>query len=96
MEGVAVSSYLLLGVTAFLAGAMNAVAGGGSFLTFPALVFTGVPSIIANASNTVALFPGNFSAAWGYRRDLRDFDGVSIKRMLAVSVVGGILGAVLL
>ncbi|TAL00438.1 MAG: sulfite exporter TauE/SafE family protein [Rhodospirillaceae bacterium] len=96
MEGVAVSSYLLLAVTAFVAGAMNAVAGGGSFLTFPVLVFTGVPSIIANASNTVALFPSNFSAAWAYRHHLRDFDGVSIKRMLAISVVGGILGAVLL
>jgi uncharacterized membrane protein YfcA len=96
MEAAAVSSYLLLGATAFVAGAMNAVGGGGSFLTFPMLVFTGVPSIIANASNTVALFPGNFSAAWGYRQHLRDFDGVSIKRMLAISIVGGIAGAVLL
>ena len=48
----------LLLVAAFLAGALNAVAGGGSFLTLPALVFTGVPAVTANATGTVALLPG--------------------------------------
>jgi len=96
MESFATSPYLLLAAAAFAAGAMNAIAGGGSFLTFPALVFVGVPSIVANASSTVALFPASFSAAWAYRSDLRDFEGVSFRRMLAVSLVGGVLGALLL
>jgi hypothetical protein len=90
------ASYLLLLVTAFVAGAMNAVAGGGSFLTFPALVFTGVPSIVANASSTVALMPAAAASAWGFRHDRRDFPGVSFRALLAVSLVGGVSGALLL
>ena len=50
---------------------MNSVAGGGSFLTFPALVFTGVPSIIANATSTVALCPGILASASAYRNEFR-------------------------
>jgi uncharacterized membrane protein YfcA len=91
-----IASAVLLVVAAFVAGAMNAVAGGGSFLTFPALVFTGVPSVIANASSTVALFPGSFASAWAYRSDFRDFKGVSFRAMLGVSLVGGVIGALLL
>ena len=64
-------SYLLLIIAAFGAGLINSVAGGGSFLTFPALVFTGVPSIIANASSTVALIPGSMASAWAYRHDFK-------------------------
>jgi uncharacterized membrane protein YfcA len=67
-------TYSLLAVSAFFAGGMNAIAGGGTFLTFPALVFAGVPSIIANASSTVALFPASFSAAWAYRKELKAFE----------------------
>ena len=87
---------LLLVVTGFIAGAMNAVAGGGTFLTFPTLIFIGVPSVVANASNAVAMFPGSFASAWAYRGDFRNFEGVSFKSMLAVSFVGGIIGALLL
>jgi len=89
-------SYLLLAVAAFMAGGMNAIAGGGSFITFPALVFTGVPSIVANASSTVALFPASLTAAWGFRKHLRDFAGISIRTMLIASTIGGIAGAFLL
>ena len=89
-------SALLLAGAAFAAGAMNAVAGGGSFLTFPALVFTGVPSIVANASSTVALMPGSAASAWGFRHHFRDFPGVSFRAMIAVSLIGGIAGALLL
>jgi uncharacterized membrane protein YfcA len=89
-------SYLLLILAAFGAGAMNAIAGGGSLLTFPALVFTGVPAVIANASSTVALFPGALASAWGYRKDFVPFEGVSFKSLLAVSFAGGAVGAVLL
>jgi uncharacterized membrane protein YfcA len=86
-------SYLLLVCAAFVAGIMNAIAGGGSLLTFPALVFTGVPSVVANASSTVALFPGAFASAWGYRHDITGFEGVSFKAVLGVSFAGGAVGS---
>jgi uncharacterized membrane protein YfcA len=89
-------TYLLLAGAAFIAGVMNAVAGGGTFVTFPTLVFTGVPSVVANASNTVALSPAFFSSAWAYRHDFQNIDKVSLKAMTAVSLVGGVIGAVLL
>lgn len=85
----------LLLLAAMLAGALNAVAGGGSFLTFPALVFAGVPPVNANASSTVALWPGTVASAAAYRDE---FD--TQRRLLlllgGVSVAGGVLGAVLL
>lgn len=87
---------LLLILAAFIAGAQNAIAGGGSFVTFPALVFAGVPPIIANASSAVALFPASFAGAWGYRRDFQPLQGASLLAMAIVSVIGGASGAVLL
>src|SRR5215510_11065378 len=90
------SSYLLLIAAALGAGLMNSVAGGGSFLTFPALVFTGVPSIIANATSTVALFPGALASAWAYRRDFHGLERIPLRPALAVSIAGGVVGAVLL
>ena len=60
----------LLAAAGLLAGAMNAIAGGGSFVTFPAMVFAGLPPVIANASSTVALFPGTLASTWAYRREL--------------------------
>jgi uncharacterized membrane protein YfcA len=91
-----VASYLLLIGAALGAGLLNSIAGGGSFLTFPALVFTGVPSIIANATSTVALFPGALASAWAYRDDFKALDQIPLKPALAVSVAGGITGALLL
>jgi uncharacterized protein len=90
------SEYLLLPGAAFLAGVMNAVAGGGTFVTFPALVLTGVPSVIANASNAVALVPSSFASAWAYRHDYQSVENLSFRSMVAVSLVGGVLGATLL
>ncbi len=92
----AVTTHLLLIGAALIAGLMNAVAGGGSFFIFPALVFAGVPSVIANASSTVALFPGAFASAWGYRHDFQSFPGVPLKSVLIVSTIGGVGGALLL
>jgi uncharacterized membrane protein YfcA len=78
-----------------LAGTVNAMAGGGSLISFPALVWLGLPSIVANATNTVALWPGSFGSMWGYRREL-----ASTHRRLYVLVVpsfiGGLAGALLL
>jgi len=89
-------AHVLLIVAGLGAGLLNSVAGGGSFLTFPALVFTGVPSIVANATSTVALFPGALASAWAYRRDFASLDKIPLKPALIVSVAGGIVGALLL
>lgn len=87
--------WLLLGA-GLLAGAMNAVAGGGSFVTLPAMIAAGLPGVTANASSTVALFPGSLAAGWTMRAGLAAFEGVSLRLMAAVTVVGGLLGALLL
>jgi uncharacterized membrane protein YfcA len=87
---------VLLLAAGLLAGAMNAAAGGGSFVTFPALLSAGVPSVAANATSTVALFPGAFASAYAFRTDFRRFQGVSVTTLLVISMIGGLLGAVLL
>ncbi len=89
-------SYLLLIIAALAAGLINSVAGGGMFLTFPALVFTGVPSIIANASSTTAIIPGILASAWAYREDFRKSENFPFLPLLIVSLAGGIVGALLL
>ncbi|WP_044551522.1 sulfite exporter TauE/SafE family protein [Azospirillum lipoferum] len=87
---------LILLVAAFLAGAMNAVAGGGSFLTLPALIYAGVPPVAANATGTVALLPGYASGVYGYRQDLAPVGNLSLPLLSVVSLVGGLAGAGLL
>lgn len=87
---------VLLSVAAFLAGALNSVAGGGSFLTLPALVFTGMPAVAANATGTVALLPGYVSGTWGFREDLAPPPGLSMRAIVLISLLGGSAGAVLL
>jgi uncharacterized membrane protein YfcA len=86
---------LILGGSAVLGGVVNAVAGGGTLLTFPALIWAGQVERVANATSTVALWPGALSSFWAYRTEL----GSSRKQiaLLAVpSFVGGVLGALLL
>jgi uncharacterized protein len=91
-----VNTVALLFGAGLLAGAMNAVAGGGSFVSFPALVFAGLPPVVANASSTVALFPGALTSIWVFRGDFVRVGEVHLGAMLAVSVAGGLTGAVLL
>ncbi|MBX9836376.1 MAG: sulfite exporter TauE/SafE family protein, partial [Burkholderiaceae bacterium] len=86
----------LLLSAAFVAGALNAVAGGGSFLTLPALVFVGVPPVIANATGTVALLPGYAAGAWGFREDTAAPPGLSMRLLVVLSLMGGAVGAGLL
>lgn len=86
----------LLLAAAFVAGALNAVAGGGSFLTLPALVFTGVPAGAANATGTLALLPGYVSGAWALRRDTAPLPGLTFGALIAISALGGATGAALL
>lgn len=86
----------LLLVAAFVAGALNSIAGGGSFLTLPALIFVGMPPVAANATGTMALLPGYLSGAWGFREDIRAPRNLPLWGLTAVSLVGGAAGAVLL
>jgi uncharacterized membrane protein YfcA len=82
----------LLFLAAFVAGAVNSVAGGGTLLTFPTLLSIGVPPIAANATSTVALVPGSFSAFYGYRDEMSGSRREVL--MFAVpSVIGGVIGA---
>ena len=85
--------YLWLVAASFIAGWINAMAGGGSFISFPAMLAIGVPPIQANATNTVALWPGQLTSIWALRTDLRR-DLVAV--VLSASIVGGIGGAVVL
>lgn len=87
---------LTLAAAAFFAGALNAAAGGGSFLTLPALISCGVLPVAANATGTVALLPGYLAATWAGRRDLRAPQGLSLRSLLLVALVGGAAGAWLL
>ena len=87
---------LLVLVAAFFAGILNTIAGGGTFLTFPALVFIGVPPIVANATSAVAVFPGYLGGAFGFREELSKFDKMQMLKLLAVTFVGGLIGALLL
>lgn len=75
---------------------MNALAGGGSFVSLPALIAVGVPPVQANTSSTVALFPGGLASAWAYRDGLRPVGAVSLRALLATTLCGGLVGALLL
>lgn len=86
----------LLLTAAFVAGALNAVAGGGSFLTLPALVFIGVQPVVANATGTVALLPGYMAGAWGFKDDTAPPPGLSMRLLVTLSLIGGAAGAALL
>jgi uncharacterized membrane protein YfcA len=79
-----------------VAGAMNALAGGGSFVSLPALIAAGVPPVLANTSSTVALFPGGLASAWAYRDGLRPVGAVPLRALLATTLCGGLAGALLL
>jgi uncharacterized membrane protein YfcA len=85
-----------LAVAGLVAGAMNAIAGGGSFVSFPALVAAGLPPVIANASSTVALFPGSVASIYAYRRGFCHVPGLPLRLMVPLSVAGGLVGAILL
>src|ERR1700761_4366682 len=90
------NSFLLIGGAGLLAGTMNALAGGGSFVTLPALISVGIPSVQANASSTVGLLPGTTASAWAYRETLGPIGPVGLAPLLLVTVIGGAAGAFLL
>lgn len=86
---------VLVAVAGVLAGTINTVVGAGTLITFPLLVWLGVPPLTANVSNTVGLVPASVTGAWGYRRELRGAWGV-VARMAVLSAIGGVAGGLLL
>src|SRR5437660_4741812 len=91
-----ISQIIILLVAAILGGMLNSVAGGGTFITLPALIFTGVPPIPANATSTVALWPGSVASVWAYRLEMAKQRRALVIVLGVTSLVGGVLGAELL
>lgn len=87
---------LILALAAFGAGVLNTIAGGGTFLTFPALVLTGIPPVAANATSAVAVFPGYLGGALGFRSELRAIPRARLLRLALVTLAGGAVGSGLL
>lgn len=88
--------FVLLFLAGVVAGILNAIAGGGTFITFPALVFIGIPPIIANATSTVAALPGYLAAAIGFRRDIAAMRDAPLLKLTIWTVIGGAVGSALL
>lgn len=86
---------ILAGLAALAAGAVNALAGGGTLITFPALTFLGVPAVAANVTNTVALCPGYFGGTFAQRNDLRG-QSSRLWTVIPAGIVGGLIGGFLL
>ena len=87
---------LLLAVAAFAAGVLNAIAGGGSFLAFPALVFAGVPPIAANATSALAVSPGYLGSTMGFAAELKALPRARLRQEMLIAAAGGVAGALLL
>lgn len=87
---------ILLALAAFGAGMLNTVAGGGTFLTFPALVMAGIPPVAANATSAVAVFPGYLAGAMGFRHEIGRMDRAHLLRLCIITLVGGLAGSLLL
>ena len=94
LPDISISSFLLLLSTALIGGLANALAGGGTFLVFPALVFTGLDPIVANATSAATMLPGGAASAWGYRKG-SVYDQRMLRALMAASIAGGITGSVL-
>jgi uncharacterized membrane protein YfcA len=92
---LSVTDHLLAALAAVGAGVVNAVAGGGTLITFPALVALGVPNVRSNITNTVALCPGYFGGAYAQRDDLEGQQR-RLRALSAVAACGGLLGSILL
>ncbi len=88
--------FFLLFAVALWAGAQNALAGGGSFLILPTLMFTGMDALAANITSCVALFPAQIATGWTGRSHARGVGALSLRGLFAISIVGGAIGAVIL
>jgi len=88
--------WIIIVAAGFFGGALNAVAGGGSFITLPALIFAGLPPVVANATGTAALLPGYIASAWRFRRDIAFPAGIRFTTIILIAIIGGSVGAVIL
>jgi uncharacterized membrane protein YfcA len=88
--------FLLLLTIAFVAGVQNALAGGGSFITFPALLLFGLNAQAANITSTIALLPGQLASGLANRRHVSGAEGLSFRMLVIISLAGGVVGAALL
>src|SRR5918996_4850971 len=86
---------LLMIAAAFAAGVINSIAGGGTLITFPVLIWLGLDPKVANGTSTVALWPGLFGGLFGYRHELANSSAILI-RLGLTSIIGGAVGAWLL
>jgi hypothetical protein len=89
-------AFIILFLASLWAGTQNALAGGGSFITLPTLMFTGMDARAANITSTVALFPAQVATGWTGRRQVTGAAGLSFRALILISLVGGAVGAILL
>src|SRR5258705_348205 len=89
------SKILMMVAAAFAAGVINSIAGGGTLITFPVLIWLGLDPKVANATSTVALWPGLFGGLFGYRKELENSSTLLV-RLGGISLLGGAVGAWLL
>ena len=89
-------TYILLSAAAFAAGGLNALAGGGTFVTLPALIFAGLPPVVANATSAAVVLPGYGSAAFGFRALLLEIKPAKWFTLITTTVMGAVAGAQLL
>jgi|GEM_PF-1907907 len=90
------TEYVVLVGAAIVAGALNAIAGGGSFISLPVLLFYGVPPTTANATSAASLLPGYVGSLFGFRRDVAPPPALGVKGVALIALVGGMSGALLL
>jgi uncharacterized membrane protein YfcA len=90
------TALIILFLVAVWAGIQNALAGGGTFLTLPALMLTGMSALAANITSTIALFPGQITSSWAGRSHVAGAGGLSFRALVVISLAGGIVGAILL
>ena len=95
MDNLSAGGIILLAISALLAGGINAVAGGGSLITFPTLLALGFPPVTANVTNTVGLVPGYLGGIAGYRKELEG-QRANVRMLLPAAFAGALLGAVIL
>jgi uncharacterized membrane protein YfcA len=93
---LALPTILMVATAGFLAGVQNALAGGGSFITFPALLLAGLDPLAANMTSTIALFPSQLTSAYAGRQLVDGVGKVRFKTLVILSLIGGVLGALLL
>src|SRR5271156_3204089 len=90
------TAHLVLFIASIWAGAQNALAGGGSFITLPSLMLTGMDARAANITSTIALVPGQIAAGWTGRKFVAAAGGLSFPALAGISLAGGAVGAILL